>query len=453
MSRPKFFRDPLHLQIRFEPVDICDDASSLTNLQKESWVLRKLIDSEPFQRLRHVRQNGLTNLVFHGAEHSRFSHSMGVSHLARVMFECLCRNSSVEEAPGKKIAVSIASLIHDVGHGPLSHAMEEILRENDIPFHHEDMTLRFINDPDSEIFSIIKSLDSNLNSEISRFFDKKLRSEDRWEYKIVSSQMDADRLDYVQRDSLFAGIKGHGFDIDRLFDLIYISNDENISVDRGAIEAVEAYLVTLDQLWRAVYYHHAVRSATKMLAALFRRAYVLYRNSDTEIFPPIAGKTHPLQRLFDEGREIPLPEYLRLTDALAWALIDGWRLHKDPTLSDLANRLLRRDLFKSVPLNPEDLRGSHDLFARASEIVSEMYPDVEKVDETYLLWDSPDRISYKVYDWKPEQPSESIWLTGGGKGEMPIEADTESTIVRALQDRRKFDRLIMPEEVRKKLTQ
>src|SRR5690606_33275056 len=97
MARPKFFRDPLHLQIRFDAVDPSAALGEASGEKKISCALQNIIDSAPFQRLRHIRQNGLTNLVFHGAEHSRFSHSMGVSHLARVMFEKLCRNSSIPE--------------------------------------------------------------------------------------------------------------------------------------------------------------------------------------------------------------------------------------------------------------------------------------------------------------------------------------------------------------------
>ena len=315
-----------------------------------------------------------------------------------------------------------------------------------------ETALRFINDKESEIYSVLTELDAGLPVLISQYFDKKLRKVDSWTFKIVSSQMDADRLDYVQRDSMFAGIKGHGFDIERLFDLMFVSQDVNIAVDRGAIEAVEAYLVTLDQLWRAVYYHHAVRSATKMLTSLFGRAFELMMEGDGSVFPDIRGNPHPLRRLFAEGKSIPVSEYLRLTDAMAWSLIDSWRYHGDFVLCDISNRLMQRRLFKSVPLDPQDIKGCAELYARAQGIATEMYPEVKDAARRFVMWDSPDRTSYKFYDWKPERPSESIWLVGGSKPEMPIEADGESTIIGALRDRRKFDRLIMPEEVRKKLT-
>lgn len=454
MSKPKFFRDPLHLQIRFEAIDV-GAPPPLDNIDgKISWALQHIIDTEAFQRLRHIRQNGLANFVFHGAEHSRFSHSMGVSHLARRMYSKLCVNSSIAEDDEKKLHVAIASLVHDVGHGPFSHTMEEILKSNDVAFHHEEMTLRFINDEESEIHQILIKIDEGLPAEITKYFDKKMRGEeDDFVYKIVSSQMDADRLDYVQRDAMFSGIRGHGFDIERLLDLMFVSNSVNIAVDRGAIEALEAYLVALDQMWRAVYYHQASRSAAVVVTSLFKRAFRLHSEGDESIFPLIGGCEHPMSLLFIRGKSIPLPEYMRLTDATVWSLIDQWRFHSDPIISDLSDRIASRRLLKSIEIDPGDLKGYEELKDRAKKEVSKTMPDIADASDYYVVLDDAARTSYKTYDWKPDAPNDSIWLTGDGKPDCPMEEDDASGIVSALKNTRRFDRLFVPNKIRDALTE
>jgi uncharacterized protein len=128
MARPKFFRDPLHLQIRFDPSD--GNKGKPKPRQPAVSILQKINDTPEFQRLRFIRQNGLANLVFHGAEHSRFAHSLGVMHVARTMYERVSRNMSEDEDKEIKLFVQIAALVHDVGHGAFSHSLEEILKEN-----------------------------------------------------------------------------------------------------------------------------------------------------------------------------------------------------------------------------------------------------------------------------------------------------------------------------------
>lgn len=450
MTKPKFFRDPLHLQIRFDAVEVGENAPEGHDDRQISWALQNLIDTAPFQRLRHIRQNGLANFVFHGAEHSRFSHSMGVSHLARQMFLKLCKNSDIQEDHEKKLLVAVSSLIHDVGHGPFSHTIEEILKENEVAFDHEEMTKRFVLEDDSEIYNVISCVNSDMPKKVSCFFDKTERTNpDDWMYKIVSSQMDADRLDYVQRDAMFAGLRGHGFDIERLLDLIFVRNEKYIAVDRGAIEALEAYLVSLDQMWRAIYYHHAVRSSTKMLTSIFSRAFVLFKSGDKEVlsFSPCT------EELFSKGEAMSLDSYLRLTDFSFWNLIDSWRSHKDDILRDLSERLFRRELLKTIEVDPSDFKHTNAVFEKAKELTKAALPAVAEAEDYYVIYDDAKRTSYKTYNWKPDAPNESIWLTGGGREDRPIEADDESGLIAALRNVRRFDRIVVLDEVREKLVE
>ncbi|MND72375.1 deoxyguanosinetriphosphate triphosphohydrolase-like protein [compost metagenome] len=451
MGRPKFFRDPVHLQIRFDPVELSSPLVSLDKRSQISWVLQKLIDTEEFQRLRLIRQNGLANFVFHGAEHSRFSHSLGVQHVARVMFEKICRNRDMVEDSDLKLQVLVASLIHDVGHGAFSHTMEEILKENKIKFHHEDMTKKIILDESSSINHVLKGVDDGFPVIIASFFDKRLRDEDHWKFKIVSSQMDADRLDYVQRDASFAGLRGHGFDFERLVDLLDIHDGKSIAVNRGAVEAVEAYLVTIDQLYRAIYNHQAVRAATQMLLSLFRRAVNLWKGDDETVFPQIGTSPHPMLQLLEKGVDVSVADYGRLSDATVWTLIDYWRYCEDPILSDLSKRLMRRDLLKAYDLGDMSYVKWTDQKDRALELTAEIVGS--DLAPYYVALDEPSRTSYKGYDFNPDSPDESIWLTGAGKRDRPLEDDPDSVIVKALKGKTYFPRLIVLNEVREKLSE
>lgn len=126
MGQPRLYRDPIHRQIRYERSKGSEKPEP--GNRRLGWLLQKLIDSYEFQRLRHIRQTGLAHLVFHGAEHSRFSHSMGVAFLAEQMFLHICRNMDEEADDGDLLATCAAALLHDVGHGPFSHALEDALR-------------------------------------------------------------------------------------------------------------------------------------------------------------------------------------------------------------------------------------------------------------------------------------------------------------------------------------
>jgi HD superfamily phosphohydrolase len=361
------------------------------------------------------------------------------------MYERICRNTSAKEDEDQKLCTIVAAAVHDVGHGPFSHTMEEILTENGIPFDHENMTLRYIVEQDSPINRFLREADKKLPERIAAFFDQERRPADHWSYKIVSSQLDADRLDYLQRDSLFAGIKGQGFDLERILDLLCSSDGKRIAVERGAMEAIEAYLMTLDLLYRSIYYHHTVRAATRMLLSLFKRAVFLRRNGDRTVFL----EADPLAALVDQGEKIPISEYSRLTEINAWACIATWQSHTDQILRELSGRLLERKLFKAIDLPDmgyEELKAFEE---KAREITTKLYAGFPADAAQYFVaYDEPSRTSYKTYDWRPESSDDSIWLVEDDGQEHPLEADEDSTIVQAFKNKRYFPRLIVPPEVR-----
>ena len=296
MARPKFFRDPIHGQIGFDAVDLAAAPPPVESQPDASlsWLIRRLIDTPEFQRLRYIRQNGLVNLVFHGAEHSRFGHSMGVCYLAREMYGRITRNMGDPVDARRRMATSAAALLHDIGHGPFSHVLEEILSVCGIRFEHEWLTRRLlvedgaVTDPAAtSVYATLRQIDSALPEEVAAYVSKKWRSKekdkdkggsDHWTYKLVSSQIDADRLDYLIRDAVLTGLPGHAFDIERLLDMLLHLDRTRIAVYRRAVEPVEGYLLALDQMYRTVYYHHTARAAAAMLGCTLHRALDLHRD-------------------------------------------------------------------------------------------------------------------------------------------------------------------------------
>ena len=158
-----------------------------------------------------------------------------------------------------------------------------------------------------------------------------------------------------------------------------------------------------------------------------------------------------MAELFSKGEGIALQDYLRLTDATAWSLIDYWRDHKDFILRDLSDRLIRRELLKTIQIDASDFKKTNAMFEQAKELTKIAMKDVPDAADHYVMYDDSRRVSYKTYNWKPDAPNESIWLTGGRRDDRPIESDDESGLISALRNVRRFDRLVVLDEVRKKL--
>jgi len=452
MAKIQVFRDPIHTQIRFENADLLGELPTPEG-KKQSWVVRNLINCSAFQRLRHMRQNGLTNLVFFGAEHSRFPHSIGVCHMAGIMYDKLLRNEGKTPSGGERLSVCVAALLHDVGHGPFSHALEEILRGSNVDFSHEYMTVRIITE-DEGISGLLSQVDPTFADQISKYISAELRNEDHWCYRIVSGELDADRLDYLLRDALFTGIRGHSFDIERLLDMLQLK-DNAIAVDRKALEAVEAYLVSLDHMYRMVYHHHTVRVATRMLCSVFRRAFDLLSDGRLDPFNGQGDAGMLFRELFEKGQEIDVATYCRLSEFHAWSLIEAWQNSEDKILADLSQRLMERKLFKSIDVQLNTgFNIIEERMHKAKGILLDEFDWVKTEDEAgyYVTLDEPTRTSVKNYDWRASDDVAAIWMVGCGKPPCPVQDEDDSWIVNALKGVREFRRLLLPKEIKEKLT-
>jgi uncharacterized protein len=422
------------------------------NKSRLNELVKSLIDTPEMQRLRHIRQNGLAAMVFSSMEHTRLAHSLGVAYVARRMVDRIGLNSEIErtELLPIKLHTVAAALLHDLGHGPFSHTFEEVLKDPTKPFSHEKMTLRILEE-DSKVSQVLRNFETDLPVQIAKYIAKGRRSEtgEHWKYRLVSSQMDADRLDYVLRDAKMAGLNGTTYDLERILQHVHVhpTKPESIAVSRHATEAVESFLLALDQLYRIVYYHQAVRAATVLLKSALRRAVQLHSEAPqvANIFPArLNGNPHPLSLLIEKGESIELFDYLRLTDSSIWALLDLWRDHRDPILKDLCDRLWTRNLSKAIPI--KDSEHGSKIFEQAIELSQQNISIVNsrKDAEFYVTMDVSRRKTYK--------PEDAIWLSDdNAKEAKTLQEDDSSRIIQVVREQHKIEFLMVPAEIEKSL--
>jgi HD superfamily phosphohydrolase len=418
--------------------------------------MKKLIDTLPLQRLRSIKQNGLCHLVFNTMEHSRFAHSLGVAFVARRMVDRIILNSNLDRDaiwPIKYQTIA-AALLHDIGHGPFSHLFEEILNTVHYSspgkkFCHEEMTKRIIEDSSSDVYQVLAECNPELPAKVAEFFNKDKSSSKKWYHRIVSSQLDADRLDYILRDSQMAGMKGSGFDLDRILQHLFIDasigqEDARIFIlDAKAIEALESALLVNDQLYRAVYYHRKARIASAMLKALLLRVATLV-NEDSGHEASLFGDTsHPLLILLKDGGNISTEAYTRITDYTVWGLIDKWAFSSDcdVIVNDYSKKLLNRRLHTAKPIQGSD-QASQILGPEIANFLENNKLGIsseQEIRDYYVFTDTSRRKSYKSGD--------SIYI---GKMSSPglcaekLEDTQKSRIVQILKEQHIIEYVVFP---------
>jgi len=442
-ARPRIFRDPVHGDLAFPRGPF-------------QRLLESVIDTAMFQRLRGIRQTAVMNLVFHGAEHSRFAHSMGAAHLAGLMVDAAAQASGLHVTEREREETVLAALLHDVGHGPFSHSMEEIIGPS---FVHERMTVRILTEPDSEIHGLLAAYDAGLPERLRAFIEHTPPPRHPWRHAIVSSQLDADRLDYLARDAMMAGIRTHAFDLWRLVRSLLVI-DDHLVVDARAQDVVEAFLLALDQMYGTAYYHKTVRAASLLLEATVGRALDLARASEAARAELFAGRTSsdarpdPFYRLLTEHERIPLDDYARLDEASVMSGFATWREASDPVLRELATSYRTRHFPKMVrlPVESDAPRPRTEWLAAADEARAIFRRRFPGRDPRYFVhFDEPARLSYKRYAAGGAGPAaEPIRVTTGSGGARPIESDPRS-IANNISTRLYFPRLFVPETIREEV--
>jgi HD superfamily phosphohydrolase len=410
------YRDPLHNII------------SLDESNPEDRLIVALIDSREFQRLRRIRQLGLAMFTYQGAEHSRFTHSIGVLHLMTRALELLgSRHAITDEA---RVVGRAGALLHDLGHGPFSHVVEKVFG-----FHHEDWTRRIILDRSTDVNRILSEFDPSLPERLAALYSKQYKP--AFVTQLVSSQLDCDRMDYLLRDSLMTGAKYGVFDLEWVLHALNIDqNSDRIYVEAKGLYAVEAYLQARYYMFRQVYFHRTLRSAEAVLLAALRRARALIDAGQLTLG---AGGS-VLERLLTGG-EVSCNEYLELDDTDLLFYTKCWAKDGDPVLKDLSTRLLDRRLFKAI-----------DLHLQSSALVR-FWAEAERIvigagfdPELYLVKDeAADEPYYGYYSPAGSDPENMVYVEDLSACAIR-EISEVSNVVKSLRGYR-INRVCFPAEV------
>jgi HD superfamily phosphohydrolase len=314
-------------------------------------IIYDLIDHPYFQRLRRIKQLGLTNLVYPGALHTRFHHAMGAMHLMGQAIDVLrSKNHEITEEEAK--GVTIAILLHDIGHGPFSHALEHSIVSN---IHHEDI---------SEL--LMTRLNEEFNGELDlaiRIFQNKYKK--KFLHQLVSSQLDMDRLDYLKRDSFFTGVSEGVISTDRIIKMLNVIKDELVIEAKG-IYSIEKFIIARRLMYWQVYLHKTVLSAENLLVNILKRAKELAEKK-IELFCTPALRTF-LYNKYSKNDFINdgslLATFAKLDDYDIMASIKVWADHSDKVLSRLCTQLVNRELFKvelqKLPFKDDKIRPLKD---------------------------------------------------------------------------------------------
>jgi uncharacterized protein len=356
-----------------------------------------IIEHPWFQRLRNIKQLGLTSFVYPGANHSRFQHGLGALHLMEMAVSTL-RSKSVQISAEEEEATYLAILLHDIGHGPFSHALESSIIEG---ITHEDISLLLMR-------KLNEKYGGRLDMAIQIFLGKYQR---RFLHELVSGQIDMDRLDYLRRDSFFTGVIEGSVGSERIIRMLNVAH-ESLVIDEKGIYSLEKFLIARRLMYWQVYMHKTVLASESLLVKVLKRARELavcgidiYTTPALRFFlyNQIEKKDLLCDGMFTPG--LIASNFVRLDDSDVLSAAKYWADNSDIVLSDLAGRLIRRDLF-------------------AVELQNDPFPEerliILKKVAGDLLKISPEHSDYYVFAgtisnlaYTPDAPEVKILLKSG----------------------------------------
>lgn len=402
LSEEKVFKDPVHRYIHVRERLIWD-----------------LIGTSEFQRLRRIRQLGTTYLTFHGAEHSRFNHSLGVYEIVRRIIEVF------QDRPfwsnNERLLCLSAALLHDVGHGPFSHSFEKVFHVD-----HEDWTKEIILG-DTEINQVLKRVSETFPQKVADVINKTY--ENKLVVSLISSQIDADRMDYLQRDAYYTGVSYGHFDMERILRVMRPTEDQAV-IKKSGMHAVEDYIMSRYQMYWQVYFHPVTRSAEVILSKILHRAKQL--NEENYAF-----ELEPVHFYSLFNGTVTLKDYLVLDEAVVLYYFQMWQNEKDSILSDLCKRFMNRHLFKYIEFNPLEIDRWVEL--------KDLFRKVDIDPAYYLVLDSSSDLPYDFY--RPGEEEERLpihlLMPNGDLRELSRESD----IVEAISGKKRTDhKLYFPQD-------
>ncbi len=322
MSIKRIFHDPIHKEIVFDPG------------KPEELMIMELIDTVAFQRLRRIKQLGAASLVFHGAESSRFTHSIGVFCIARKIYQRLIEiKSSFHE---NKFVLYGAALLHDLGHGPLSHTSEVIFDHN-----HEQWSQNLVKNY-SPINSILKKYDNELPKQICELFESKQLFSNPLK-TLISSEIDCDRLDYLLRDSYNTGTKYGLVDLERIISGLTFSPDGNIAIKPKGIIAIEHFLVLRNLMYRTIYNHRINQISTWILEKII---FTIKNNFEKKIW---IDKS--LHKWIFSPKNLDFDDFIANDDITFYYHLIRWKDESFEPLSKLCKMFIDRDLLRASDIS------------------------------------------------------------------------------------------------------
>jgi uncharacterized protein len=426
---PKLIRDPVHDIISFENKP-CDR------------LLLELINAREFQRLRRIKQLGMTEMVFPGANHSRFAHSIGVMHNARRFLV------QIEQLTGKSIedrtrtAVLTAALLHDLGHGPFSHTFEKITGES-----HENRTIEIIVDDSTQVNAVLKKHEKMLPEILRQFFEEDPDVDSKGGLpehfiQIVSSQLDADRFDYLLRDAHASGADYGRFDSRWIIQHLLLDHSKRrLHLSNKAYIAAESYVFARYHMYRAVYFHKTTRAAEVMLRLLFKRYKHLLEShkSKTRV---VSNAPSEVLLAFTCAGKMKLRDYLQLDDHSITEFAKACSGANDKSLESLADGLLARKLFKAIDLTGADTASVAEFVAASKDALRRKSFD----PDSSFISDTPADVPYKPYDPDESKPATQIYVENS-LGEAK-EFSLISEAVQAMKKKYALLRYYFPSDVR-----
>lgn len=354
MNKRKIINDPVYGFITV-PFDLAFD----------------IIEHPIFQRLRRIKQLGLTHYVYPGALHTRFHHALGAMHLMQQAIKVL-RQKNIEITEEEAEAVTLAILLHDVGHGPFSHTLEHTIMN----LHHEDLSVL-----------LMEKLNKEFNGALDltiKIFKKKYPK--KFLYQLVSSQLDVDRMDYLNRDSFFTGVAEGVIGYDRIIQMLSVVDNELVVEEKG-IYSIEKFLIARRIMYWQVYLHRTVVSAEQMLIRILKRAKYLvsegYEVQGSNSLMYFLSKNISKKNLDTDKKEI-LNHFTNLDDVDIVSAIKEWTNNKDEVLAYLSKKLINRQLFKieikKIPYKCDEINKLRH------KVRNEISKDISDKDLEYLVF-------------------------------------------------------------------
>lgn len=306
-----------------------DPVYGLINIPSE--IVYDIIEHRYFQRLRRIKQLGLTDYVYPGAVHTRFQHTLGVVHLISLAINVL-RSKEVEISTKEEEAVTLAILMHDIGHGPFSHTLEKVIVEK---YSHEELSLLYMKELNDEY-------EGKLSLAIKIF---KNEYHKKFLHQLVSSQLDVDRLDYLRRDSFYTGVSEGVISSDRIIKMLHVHKDQLV-VEAKGIHSIEKFLIARWLMYWQVYLHKTVVSAEQLLLKIFERVRLLIATNQEIYLTPEMELFLKKPTKDNISKANLLNTFSRIDDTDIFALAKNWINGPDKVLAALSHRLLYRNLFK-----------------------------------------------------------------------------------------------------------